>query len=69
MRRAQAAAGERHPGAYFARLGVEPRLLADLIAEVSVGETSFFRHAAQFDVLRTRVLPALRAPRVWSAAR
>jgi chemotaxis protein methyltransferase CheR len=67
MRRAQAAAGEQNPGGYFARLTAEPRLLAELIGEVSVGETSFFRHAAQFDVLRTRVLPALRAPRVWSA--
>jgi chemotaxis protein methyltransferase CheR len=74
FRRAIAAAGERRAGDYAARLAGEPELLAALIAEASVGETYFFRDPAQFDVIRTNVLPALeraaageRPLRVWSA--
>jgi chemotaxis protein methyltransferase CheR len=47
----------------------------DLMAEVTVGETYFFRERAQFDLLRARILPEFRARRagtqplrVWSAA-
>ena len=45
-----------------------------LIAELTIGETSFFRHPEQFDVLRDTVLPELfarkaasRQLRIWSA--
>jgi chemotaxis protein methyltransferase CheR len=45
-----------------------------LIAELTVGETYFFRHSAQFDSLRERIIPALiranastRRLRIWSA--
>ena len=45
-----------------------------LIAELTIGETSFFRHPEQFDVLRDVVLPDLfarrassRRLRIWSA--
>jgi chemotaxis protein methyltransferase CheR len=47
----------------------------DLMAEVTVGETYFFREPAQFDLLRARILPEFRTRRsgtqplrVWSAA-
>lgn len=46
----------------------------ELIAEVTVGETFFFRHLEQFAALRTRVLPdilernhTIRRLRIWSA--
>jgi chemotaxis protein methyltransferase CheR len=73
FRRAIAAAGPRRVADYAARLASEPELLAALIAEVSVGETYFFRAPDQFAVLRTTVLPALvraaagRPLRIWSA--
>jgi chemotaxis protein methyltransferase CheR len=72
FRRAIAAAGERRAGNYLARLASETKLLEALIAEVSVGETYFFRDPAQFDVIRSTVLPALlrtgnRPLRIWSA--
>jgi chemotaxis protein methyltransferase CheR len=45
-----------------------------LIAELTIGETSFFRHSEQFDALRDQVLPAClarnaasRQLRIWSA--
>ncbi|MEO7084819.1 MAG: protein-glutamate O-methyltransferase CheR [Gemmatimonadaceae bacterium] len=47
----------------------------DLMAEVTVGETYFFREPAQFELLRKRILPEFRERRsgsqpirVWSAA-
>lgn len=74
FRRAIAASSERRAAEYASRLAGEPDLLAALIAETSVGETYFFRDPAQFEVLRTTVLPALeraaaqgRPLRVWSA--
>lgn len=48
--------------------------LDSLIGELTVGETFFFRHPAQFDALRNHVLPAClkrnersRRLRIWSA--
>lgn len=74
MRRSMAKARVRDPDVYVARLRTEPRLLHALIGQVTVGETYFFRDPAQFDVLRTLVLPEIsrRRPadsliRVWSA--
>ena len=67
-------AGMTAPDTYLARLEVEPALLEDLVAEVTVGETYFFREPGQFAVLRDEILPALlagrppdRPLRVWSA--
>lgn len=67
-------AGIGAPEVYLARLDAEPALLDDLVAEITVGETYFFREPQQFDVIRTRVIPALRARRlrdhplrIWSA--
>lgn len=74
MRRAMGLAHERGVAGYLARLTIEPSLLRALIAEVTVGETYFFRDAEQFDVIRTTVLPDIlrrrsdEAPlRIWSA--
>lgn len=69
-------AGLRDPDlkTYLARLAVEPALLDDLVAEITVGETYFFREPRQLTVLRGDILPALlfdrppdRPLRVWSA--
>jgi chemotaxis methyl-accepting protein methylase len=74
MRRAIGLAHERNAGAYLKRLANEPALLRALIAEVTIGETYFFRDAEQFDVIRTTVLPDIaqrrsgsRPLRIWSA--
>jgi chemotaxis protein methyltransferase CheR len=60
--------------AYLARLSVESALLDDLVADITVGETHFFRDAQQFDLLRNKVIPELlarrsadRPLRIWSA--
>lgn len=68
-------AGISAPEVCLARLDAEPALLDDLVAEITVGETYFFREPQQFAEIRTRVIPALRANRlrdhhplrVWSA--
>ena len=71
MRRSKVA----EPEAYLASLSVQPALLDDLVGEITVGETYFFREPQQFAVIRQEVIPALRAGgpndrmlRVWSAA-
>ena len=52
----------------------DPEVLAAVLAEVTIGETYFFREPGQLDVIRDTVLPALRDRRsarlplrVWSA--
>jgi chemotaxis protein methyltransferase CheR len=62
------------PEVYLARLAVEPPLLDDLVADITVGETYFFREPRQFAVVRDEVVPGLmshrpreRPLRVWSA--
>jgi chemotaxis protein methyltransferase CheR len=71
--RAMGRAGCDDLGVYLARLQAEPEALDDLIAELTVGETYFFREPAQFEFLRRRALPDLwrrggAAPvRAWSA--
>lgn len=62
------------PEVYLARLDAEPALLDDLVGEITVGETYFFREPQQFAVLRNEVIPALlsrrprdRLLRIWSA--
>ena len=74
IRRSIALAHERSSASYLERLSAEPQLLRALIAEVTIGETYFFRDAEQFEVIRTVVLPDLlrrrsdEAPlRIWSA--
>jgi chemotaxis protein methyltransferase CheR len=73
IRRALGLARERSLASYLQRLRAEPVLLRALIAEVTVGETYFFRDAVQFDMIRTTVLPDIVQRRsgvplrVWSA--
>lgn len=55
------------------RLETEPGLMDELVGEITVGETHFFRHPQQFAVIRERILPELvravpdRPLRIWSA--
>jgi chemotaxis protein methyltransferase CheR len=74
IRRSIGLAHERSAASYLERVAAEPPLLRALIAEVTIGETYFFRDAEQFEVIRTTVLPDIlqrrsdEAPiRVWSA--
>ncbi|HEY5350158.1 MAG TPA: CheR family methyltransferase [Candidatus Lustribacter sp.] len=74
MRRAMGFAHERSCANYRERLAAQPALLRALIAEVTIGETYFFRDPLQFEVIRTTVLPdvlprhAEGIPlRIWSA--
>ncbi|MEX2156442.1 MAG: CheR family methyltransferase [Gemmatimonadales bacterium] len=62
------------PEAYLARLAVEPPLLDDLVAGITVGETYFFREPRQFAVIQDEVVPGLLSHRprdhplrIWSA--
>ena len=70
MRRARV----HDPDLYLTRLAANLTLLDDLVAEITVGETYFFREPRQFAVIREEILPALlseqsrdRPLRVWSA--
>jgi chemotaxis protein methyltransferase CheR len=83
-RRAEADAGiarsMKHAGvddlaAYLALVGRDGIALDHLVDELAVGETHFMRDPEQLDLIRRKVLPALKrrleaggpAPRVWSA--
>ncbi len=75
MRRAMGRAGVREPERYRDLLEADADALDDLVVELTVGETYFFREPAQFRFLRREALPDLRlrlglgAPvRTWSAA-
>ena len=74
IRREASRAG--HPGlaAYHAALRADASAVDALAAELTIGETYFFRDTPQFDLLRSRILPELAASppadgavRVWSA--
>ena len=72
--RAARAAGARDPADYLARLQATPSLLDDLYAELTVGETYFFREPAYLDVVAREVVPDVRRRRgddalvrAWSA--
>lgn len=75
LERATRRAGAPGIAAYLARLEADPdsELLDDLVAEITVGETYFFRDPQQFGVIRDRILPSLvehkadRPLRLWSA--
>lgn len=74
IRRAMASTGVGDLQAFAQRVETEAAVFDTLIANLTVGETYFFREPAQFEVLRNRVLPDLRRGltdgrklRVWSA--
>ncbi len=77
IRRAMRRAGVADLEAYAKQLETQESVLDDLIVELTVGETYFFREPDQFAFLRREVLPALRARvterlpgsiiRAWSA--
>lgn len=74
MRRAMARAGVSDPDGYRQLLESSPAALDDLVVELTVGETYFFREPAQFAALRGVVLPQLLTGRddghvfrLWSA--
>jgi chemotaxis protein methyltransferase CheR len=61
--------------AYARSLSESAELMDDLVAELTIGETYFFREPRQFDFLRREVLPVLakrgahsEGVRAWSAA-
>ena len=61
------------PQALVRQLESQAALLDELVSEITVGETYFFRHPEQIAVIRNRILPALlretrdRPLRMWSA--
>ncbi len=74
IRRTMASTGAGDIAAFANRVETEAAVFDALIANLTVGETYFFREPAQFEVLRNRVLPDLRRGlsdgaklRIWSA--
>jgi chemotaxis protein methyltransferase CheR len=74
IRRAMNRAGLSDPARYRDRLQADPAALDDLISELTVGETYFFREPGHFDFLQREALPQLgtgrpagHVLRVWSA--
>lgn len=74
IRRAMARARVADAGRYLALLEAAELTLDDLITELTVGETYFFREPAQFELIRREVIPDVlrrrgqgHALRVWSA--
>ena len=68
MRRCRAQSAEE----LLACLGRDPEELDELLLELTVGETYFFRDAQQFDLLRHTILPEIAQAhdgplRIWSA--
>jgi chemotaxis protein methyltransferase CheR len=66
--------GVSDAGAFVGLLAQDGPVFDDLMAEVTIGETYFFRESAQFAVLRETIIPDLRTRhsggekvRVWSA--
>jgi chemotaxis protein methyltransferase CheR len=75
MRRAMARAKVHDPAQYAERLAGDDAALDDLIGELTVGETYFFREPAHFQFIQQHILPDLRVRRgsghkvrAWSAA-
>jgi chemotaxis protein methyltransferase CheR len=69
-----AAAGVSDAASYLHRLANDERLLDNLVSDLTVGETYFFREPAQFQRIRREVLPEIRGQhgpehvvRAWSA--
>ncbi len=72
--RAMHRAGYTELNAYAEQLSTDPGALDDLLTELTIGETYFFRTHEHFDFLREHALPELRrlrgpehTVRVWSA--
>jgi chemotaxis protein methyltransferase CheR len=74
VRRAMEAAGTDDAAAYLARVRRGGAALDALLADATVGETYFFRHPEQWEVVRRQALPEIvsrrgdRPLRGWSAA-
>ena len=71
IRRAMARAGVTDPATYLGVLAGDPDALDDLLGELTIGETYFFREPGQFEFIRRAVLPDFRRTgkrlRAWSA--
>lgn len=71
MRRAMAREGLRSPADYVLLLAGEGRPLDELVNEITIQESYFFREPGQLDVIRRTILPALRRAgrpvQLWSA--
>ena len=74
MRQAMTRAHIANPADYFNLIATKEEALNDLVSELTVGETYFFREPLQFQRISREVIPALRhlrGPRhhlrVWSA--
>lgn len=74
IRRQMKAAGLEDPAAYMNLLLREMTVWDNLLVELTVGETYFFRAPGQFDFLRAEILPEIRQRcgeshviRLWSA--
>ncbi|MBV9774636.1 MAG: protein-glutamate O-methyltransferase CheR, partial [Gemmatimonadetes bacterium] len=68
-------AGIRRTDRFVARVAEDAALFGELVSELTVGETYFFREPEQLDFVRERVLPEIRSRRgpaheirCWSAA-
>jgi chemotaxis protein methyltransferase CheR len=74
IRRAMARAGINDPDRYRSVVSDDKARLDDLIVELAVGETYFYREPGQFEFIRRAILPELRETRssvnpvrAWSA--
>jgi chemotaxis protein methyltransferase CheR len=73
-KRAMACAGEHDVERYLSLIASDAKAFDNLIDELTVGETYFFREPAHFEMIRRRILPDLYGSRsqdhvfqVWSA--
>jgi chemotaxis protein methyltransferase CheR len=71
IRQAMARVGVADPDHYRELLAADASALDDLVVELTVGETYFFREPGQFEFIRREILPELRRAgrgiRAWSA--
>jgi chemotaxis protein methyltransferase CheR len=74
IRRGMARAGVTDPGQYLGLVRKDGKLFDDLVVELTVGETYFFREPAHFTLIQREVLPEVRRRRgtghvlrLWSA--
>jgi chemotaxis protein methyltransferase CheR len=55
------------PGRWASQLARDDRSLAEVITQVTIQESSWFRDDEHFEALRTTILPRHRAPLIWCA--
>jgi chemotaxis protein methyltransferase CheR len=74
IRRAMARARIEEPDQYLSLVQTDSKLFDDLVVELTVGETYFFREPAQFALIRREIVPDVRRRRgpghrlrAWSA--